>query len=255
MRGNGTRRYHSARSLMSGAMAEPMETLVLQQLLFVALSTGSSFVTTAQSPIVTNLVGKSLAAQPHETPGRVLYEKRCKSCHGAKAWGDGAEDIPSLAGQRELYLITQLAQFATGERNGSTMHKVTSTADVNNPQSIRDLAAYLSLVPANPHPKHKDADETAAPSGESLFQRNCAMCHGTDAQGSSEQPIPALAGQHYDYTLIQLKSFARGHRGRVQAPVIDFTAGLSDEDQKGIADYLSRLKPTEHASAIATIER
>jgi cytochrome c553 len=222
-----------------------LETPVLRQLMFIALYTGSSLIASAQSPAVANLVGESWAAQPREAHGRVLYEKRCKSCHGVNAWGDGSEDIPSLAGQRELYLVTQLAQFATQERNGSTMHEATSSADVNNPQSIRDLAAYLSRVPANPHPKHKDADETADASGESLFQRNCVMCHGIAAQGSSEEPIPALAGQHYDYTLIQLKSFAKGHRGQVEAPVIDFTAGLSDEEQKGIADYLSRLKPTD----------
>ena len=60
----------------------------------------------------------------------------------------------------------------------------------------------------------------------------------TRARAAYLSLVPALAGQHY-----------------VQAPVIDFTAGLSDEDQKGIADYLSRLKLTEHASAIATIER
>jgi cytochrome c553 len=48
--------------------------------------------------------------------------------------------------------------------------------------------------------------------------------------------------------MIQLKSFARGHRGRVVAPVIDFAAGLSDEEQKSIADYLSRITPT-HAQA------
>jgi cytochrome c553 len=221
---------------------------VLRQFLFIVLSTGPSLIATAQSPAVANLVGKSSASQPQEAHGRVLYEKRCKSCHGAKAWGDGSEDIPSLAGQRELYLVTQLAQFATQERNGSTMHQATSTADVNNPQSIRDLAAYLSRAPANPHAEHKDAEETAAASGESLFQRNCAICHGTAAQGRSEEPIPALAGQHYDYTLIQLERFARGHRGQVKAPVIDFAAGLSDEEQKGIADYLSKLKPTDPAA-------
>jgi cytochrome c553 len=75
-----------------------------------------------------------------------------------------------------------------------------------------------------------------------LFQRGCVMCHGTSAQGSADEPIPALAGQHYPYTLVQLKNFAAGHRGQVEPPVIDFTAGLSSEDQRGIADYLSRLK-------------
>jgi cytochrome c553 len=195
----------------------------------------------AQSPAVANIVGEAMAVQPDTGHGSVLYAKRCRGCHGGKAWGNGLEDIPSLAGQRELYLVTQLAQFATQERNGSTMHRATSTPDVNNPPAIRNLAAFLSRAPANPRPEH--AEDNVPASGESLFQRNCAVCHGTAAQGSSDEPIPALAGQHYDYTLIQLKSFAKGHRGQVEAPVIDFTAGLSDAEQKGIADYLSRIKP------------
>jgi cytochrome c553 len=212
---------------------------MFRQLTLIALFTASSAVAGAQSPIVSNLVGKAIAAQRDAAHGRVLYAKRCRSCHGGEGWGDGLEDIPSLAGQRELYLVTQLAEFATQERNGSTMHRATSSADVNNPQAIRDLSAFLNRAPVDPDPEH--ADDKVPASGDALFQRNCAMCHGTGAQGSRDEPIPALAGQHYDYTLIQLKNFAKGHRGQVDAPVIDFAAGLSDEEQKGIADYLSRI--------------
>lgn len=205
----------------------------------------------AQSPAVSKIVAKAMATQSNSTLGKELYEKRCKSCHGARGWGDGLEDVPALAGQRELYIVTQLAQFATQERSGSAMHKATSTTDVNNPQAIRNLAAFLSLAPPNPEPEHAEDAVTAA--GAGLFQRNCAICHGAAAQGSSTDPIPALAGQHYDYILIQIKSFARGHRGRVNAPVIDFTAGLSDDEQKSIADYLSRLKPTDAATRTSGI--
>jgi cytochrome c553 len=205
-----------------------------------------SMIVHAQSSIVSKTVAKAMATQPNHTRDKALYEKRCKSCHGSKGWGDGLEDVPSLAGQRELYLVTQLAQFAAQERSGSTMHKATSTTDVNNPQALRNLAAFLSLAPPNPDPEH--AEDAVPASGASLFQRNCAMCHGAGAQGSNTDPIPALAGQHYDYLLIQLKSFARGHRGQVDAPVIGFAAGLSDDEQRSIADYLSRLKPTEPAT-------
>jgi len=201
----------------------------------------SSGIALAAPPALNEFVGKAMSAAPDAQHGRILYLKHCTGCHGPSAWGNRPREVPTLAGQRELYLVEQLAQFATLERNGSAMHRATSAADVNHPQAIRDLAAYLAKAPPNPSPDQGNG--AAAAAGEKLFQRGCAMCHGTSAQGSADEPIPALAGQHYPYTLVQLKNFAAGHRGQVEPPVIDFTAGLSPEDQSGIADYLSRLKP------------
>jgi len=215
---------------------------VLRHLTLIALITALSAVVNAQDRIVADMVGKALAAEPNTSHGRTLYSKRCTKCHGNKGWGDGLEDIPSLAGQRELYLVTQLAQFATQTRSGSAMHQATRTADINNPQAIRDLASFLSQVPANPDPEH--AEDKVSSVGESLFQHYCAQCHGRAAQGSSTDPIPALAGQHYSYKLIQLKRFARGHGGQVNTPVMELIAGLSDDEQKSIAEYLSRIKST-----------
>jgi len=196
----------------------------------------------AAPPATQGLISKAMSASPDEQHGRVLYLKRCTGCHGERAWGNGIKEVPALAGQREFYLVVQLAQFATLERNGSAMHRATSPTDVGHAQAIRDLAAYLSKAPPNPQPDIGDGAGLKA--GETLFQSQCAMCHGTTAQGSADEPIPALAGQHYPYTLVQLKNFAAGHRGQVEPPVIDFTAGLSADDQKRIADYLSRLKPS-----------
>lgn len=194
----------------------------------------------AAAPAVHELIGKAMAATPDLRHGQMLYSSRCSGCHGAKAWGDPTKNVPSLAGQRSPYLVVQLADFALLERNNSEMHKAAGSADVANPQSIRDLAAYLSQVPVDPKPA--GGDGRALKQGERLFQHQCATCHGSNGQGSDEEPIPALAGQHYSYTLAQLKNFAAGHRGQVEPPVIDFTAGLSAQQQSGIADYLSRLK-------------
>ena len=79
-------------------------------------------------------------------------------------------------------------------------------------------------------------------SGKQLFEANCAQCHGKLAEGSENEPIPKLAGQHYPYILSQLKSFAAGHRKQVEAPVLEFTAGLTAAQQAAIADYLSRAE-------------
>lgn len=211
------------------------------RLTFIALAAALQVSASAHSHGVAEKVSKVMALHPDRDRGRTLYAKRCSRCHGPQGWGDGFEDIPSLAGQQELYLVTQLEEFATRKRSGSTMHAATATPDVNNPQAMRDLAHFLNSMPVNPDPEH--SEDRISAGGGSLYQRNCARCHGSGARGSSMDPVPALAGQHYDYLMIQLKSFAKGHRGQVDSPVIDFGAGLSDEQQSAIADYLSRLTP------------
>ncbi len=196
----------------------------------------------AQSPAI-SLMSRTMAVTPDPEHGKVLFLKHCTGCHGRNAWGNGLKEVPSLAGQREFYLVQQLAQFATLERTGSAMHTALKPPDIANPQALRDLAAFLSHAPRIPKPEHGDG--TALAAGERAFQHGCVTCHGKSAEGSTTEPIPALAGQHYQYTLVQLRNFAAGHRGQVEPPVIDFTAGLSSVEQQGIADYLSRIKPSE----------
>lgn len=190
---------------------------------------------TPSAALLTQAMG--VTADPEH--GKILYLKHCTSCHGQRAWGNSVKEVPTLAGQREFYLVEQLAQFATLERNSSAMHKALSATEVNHPQALRDLASYLATAARNPKPEHGDGK--SLPAGKQLYQRACAMCHGDFAQGSATEPIPALAGQHYQYLVIQLQNFAAGHRGQVEPPVIDFTAGLSSGDQQGVADYLSRI--------------
>ncbi len=206
-----------------------------------------SVAASAQTSPAIGLMSRAMAATPDPRHGNVLFLKHCTGCHGRAAWGNGVKEVPSLAGQRESYLVEQLAQFATLERTGSAMHKALKSPDVSNPQALRDLAAFLSHAPRNPKPEHGDGSALAA--GEHAFQRGCVMCHGHSAEGSATEPIPALAGQHYQYTLIQLRNFAAGHRGQVEPPVIDFSAGLSAAEQQGVADYLSRLMPSDVKSS------
>src|SRR5215467_2798810 len=90
---------------------------------------------------------------PDPQHGEVLYLRHCVPCHGGRAWGDGPREIPSLAGQREAYLIEQLTRFASGERPGSemhgpAMHDTLKASDLNRSAAIRDLAAYLARAPS-----------------------------------------------------------------------------------------------------------
>jgi cytochrome c553 len=192
-------------------------------------------------------VAADLAAQaatltadaPH---GMVLYIKHCASCHGQHAWGDGPREIPALAGQREAYLIGQLARFIAGSRAGSelhgpVMHDTLQPPDLNRAQALRDLGAWLASAPPNREPEHGAGQALAA--GQRVYANACAGCHGPRGEGSDPPPVPALAGQHYSYLLAQLRSFSSGARSH--APGLDVRIVGATDQQPALADYASRL--------------
>ena len=176
---------------------------------------------------------------PH---GVVLYFKHCVSCHGRQAWGDGIRVIPALAGQREPYIIAQLAGFISGARQGSAvhgpaMHDALQPPDVKRAQALRDLGAWLAQTAPNGAPEEGAGQALAA--GKRAYAEGCAGCHGTDGAGTLEG-TPALAGQHYSYLLTQLRGFTAGIR--THAAGTDKAALGTPDQQQAMADYLSRLR-------------
>jgi cytochrome c553 len=96
---------------------------------------------------------------------------------------------------------------------------------------VRDatLSATLSKTPS----------ETR---GKRIFERHCAQCHGTDAFGSAQQKVPALAGQQYEYLakqIVDFLSFERDsdtmHRQLERSGLNDATA-IAD-----VAGYVANL--------------
>jgi cytochrome c553 len=97
--------------------------------------------------------------------------------------------------------------------------------------------------PTSPYvrPTPDRGDGHALATGERIYSQSCAPCHGRSGEGSDNEPTPAIGGQHYSYLLGQLDAFPSGHRSYVEPPVLDFTAGLSPDERKAVADYISRL--------------
>jgi cytochrome c553 len=170
--------------------------------------------------------------------GKVLYLKRCKSCHGAKAWGDGPRAIPALAGQREKYLVEQLALFATEMRAGQSMHETMQRPDLDWIKPVRDLAAYLSAAPRSPGPEYADGHNLSA--GRRLYQAACRDCHGANGEGT-KAGIPAIGGQQYRYLAVQLGNFTQGHRDAGNLGVLVAMGSLSAQDIQDVANYASHL--------------
>lgn len=83
---------------------------------------------------------------------KLLYEQgdakrgllACSTCHGIQALGKPG--IPRLAGQHEQYLLQQLTQFKTGQRNNDADGQMRAMIALLDETEISLLAAYLARI-------------------------------------------------------------------------------------------------------------
>jgi cytochrome c553 len=221
-----------------------MRTLVIA-VAATALLWGASI--SASPTRVDQLVRTALQLDPNIKRGGGLYDVHCVRCHGQGAIGDPHNVIPALAGQREAYLIKQLADFAELERDSDAMHAVVAKAALNEPQEWADLAGYLSQLPVVRVPE--TADGKGVELGEAIFHEQCASCHEDDARGDDDGFIPSLRNQHYSYLVRQMRSMAASHRLNVDADLVRFLDSFDTEEITSVADYLSRLRGPVHDRA------
>lgn len=189
---------------------------------------------------VDELVRLSLQLEPDLPRGAALYGQHCVGCHRKNASGNPGRSIPALAGQREAYLIKQLADFAERERNAEQMHAVISQAALNEPQVWADVAAYVAQLPAVRRPERGNGRRIKQ--GAAIFAEQCAECHAADARGDADGFVPALRGQHYSYLVGQLRGLAASHRSNVDPEFMGFIEQLQAAQIAAVADYLARLR-------------
>src|SRR3569833_2636238 len=88
------------------------------------------------------------AAKLDPARGEAIYSKgdsarnilACVSCHGAAGNSTIAQN-PKIAAQHEAYLLKQLANFKTGERNNAVM---TPIAKALTDEDMKYISAYLN---------------------------------------------------------------------------------------------------------------
>ena len=182
--------------------------------------------------------------------GRALFAT-CGACHGVGGEGNVALKAPSLAGQEDWYLATQLRNFKAGVRG---THKDDAAGAMMRPmamgltdeQAILDVAAHAAglKAPANPVVT-LGGDGTR---GGTLYAA-CIACHGQDAHGNAALKAPALAGQADWYVAAQLRNFKAGVRGAHENDVAGalmrpMAATLADDQAIcDVAAFLSGLPP------------
>ena len=171
----------------------------------------------------------------------------CAACHGA----DGNSMIaanPTLAGQPAGYIAKQLTHFKSGVRDNAVMKGfATGLSD----EDMKALGEYFSRQKAR---VIGVKDVSVAKVGENIWRNGiiakgvpaCTACHGPAGAGIPAQ-YPRLGGQHAEYTLAQLKSFAGGTRGAHDKDaggrtMAAFAGKLSDAEMKAVAEYASGLR-------------
>ena len=158
----------------------------------------------------------------------------CVACHG-EGGNATITTNPILAGQTSRYLYLQLRDFQEGRRSDPQMSPMVAglTRD-----ELRELADYFAAQKPKPQTFKVDADKAKlgkAKADETL----CTMCHLGGFAGQNE--IPRVAGQHYDYTVKQLRAFKARSRTNDAGNMTSVANTLNEKDIDNLAHYLAGL--------------
>jgi cytochrome c553 len=170
--------------------------------------------------------------------------RNCTWCHGTGA--QGYTVAPRLAGQRALYIETQLRGYAAHFRDNPLSKQYMWGAAANlRTDTVRDLADYLASLP--PKSAH-DGRRALAEKGQSIYLEGipeanivaCLACHGPGGQGVRE--IPRLGGLSYFYLKRRLDEWGQGYHSAPESPMPLVASTLGPGEVEALASYLSFVK-------------
>ena len=167
----------------------------------------------------------------------------CAACHGADG-NSAAPNFPKLAGQGERYLLKQLQDIKSGDRQVIEMTGIlTNLSD----QDMADIAAYY----ASQSTSVGTADPAKLEVGQSLYRGGkldeglpaCTGCHSPTGSGNAAAGFPHLGGQHAQYIAKQLTDFREGNRTNDgdTMPMRAIAGKLSNKDIEAISSYIQGL--------------
>jgi cytochrome c553 len=159
----------------------------------------------------------------------------CAGCHGENGISQ-TENIPSLAGQPDMFVQWQLVFFRAGARKNEQMQPV--VAEITN-EDVRNLGAYFAqLTP--PKAQADDNPDLSKKGAQAAAGRRCASCHTDSFAGT--KGVARIAGQREEYLVKALHDYKSGVRsGGSMAAMADVAYPLSEEEIEALAHYLAHL--------------
>lgn len=140
-----------------------------------------------QTPTYAASSGQAQPADVHGgDAGAKIYQDNCATCHGEKMEGT-LPDVPPLAGIRRKLSPQQITNMV---RHGKGRMPAFSNTDLNEGQMTAllhyfDTSQTTMTATASSSTAHSSA---VSEIGGSLFQQNCAFCHGRQADGGETGP-------------------------------------------------------------------
>jgi cytochrome c553 len=173
----------------------------------------------------TALVSQGIAPTGEREYGAKL--RVCAICHGDKGVPQNPA-IPVIWGQQENYLLKQIHDFESGDRDFEAMAWMASTLSQSE---MASAAAYFAKKswPA------RSAGAAAPPPATAAV---CQVCHQQNFAGGV--PAPRLAGQSYEYLVEAMRRYAEGQRTN-SADMANLMKALSPAEREAMARYISGL--------------
>jgi cytochrome c553 len=170
--------------------------------------------------------------------GKRLADKSCAGCHGSKGASENA-GIPSLAGQRPVYLYRQLKAYQSGARKASAMNE--AARFLSDDALVKVAAYYANLDPAPPSGGAPPAAAKPGPlEAGKAAAAGCVGCHGET--GVSKTPgTPSLAGESPQYLVTAMNAYRSGQRR--SDVMTSMLAAIPEPDLGNIGLYFALQKP------------
>lgn len=177
--------------------------------------------------------------------GNAAFKDNCATCHGSG--GAGGNGYPNLNDDDWIWggsLEEIYNTIKVGVRSGHPdMRDATMPAfgrdGIIEPNQIEHIANHvLSLS--------KDSTEDA--DGKTLFEQNCASCHGMDGKGNREMGAPNLADAIWLYGS-DMNAVVRQISNPRMGVMPAWESRLSDDTIKQLAIYVHALGGGEHAKS------
>jgi cytochrome c553 len=125
----------------------------------------------------------------------------CAACHGQNGVPLDPKTVPIIWGQQASYLMKQLQDYRSGERDNPIMSPIAKQLTQGD---LRKIAAYFA---AKTWPAQEPAPASASlPKG----MAQCQPCHQQNFEGG--MPAPRLTGLSYEYLVDSMRAFATDER-------------------------------------------
>ena len=191
-------------------------------------------------------VDRSRELADPRVPARAIALQVCSNCHGVDG-NSPSPNFPSLAAQKEAYVVEQLGAFRKHSRaDPAGFEYMWGLSRHLTDEQIQGLAEYYAGQTVRPI-TYSTGKPRLIDSGKAIFangvpERNipaCNTCHGPAGLGVGQ--FPRIANQYADYIVKQLMVFQRTDE-RPEAAVMKVIAhDLTPENMEAVAAYLEAL--------------